>query len=188
MAEATGNLETARELLTEAQKYVRGERSAATRSWLAAREAEVDATLGDETSALRALDRAITAYDYAHPHRERPWTAFFSPTRLGSMAVTTYARLDHGELDATTDSVVASLPATDAKIKAVVLADVATAAIKRGRHDRGAQLGYDALNATLAQEASLGWQRLHDLHLMIHDKRDVPVLAELDDRLVAHIA
>jgi DNA-binding XRE family transcriptional regulator len=188
MAEAAGDIGSARELLTEAQTYVRGEHSAATRSWLAAREAEVDATLGDETSALRALDRAMAAYDYAHPHRERPWTGFFTPTRLGSMAVTTYARLDHAELDATTDSVVASLPATDAKIKAVILSDVATAAIKRGRHDRGAQLGHDALNATLAQEASLGRQRLHELHLMIHDKRDISALAELDDRLVAHVA
>jgi len=187
-AEADGDLPAARRHLTVAQGYVRSEGNATTRAWLAAREAEVDATLTEETPALRALDCAITAYDYAHPHRERPWTAFFTPSRLGSMAVATYARLDHPDLDATTDAVVASLPSTDAKTKAVILADVATAAIQRGRHERGAQLGHDALDQTLAREASLGTQRLYALHLMIQDQRDVAVLAELDDRLLAHVA
>ncbi|WP_240943830.1 hypothetical protein [Micromonospora thermarum] len=186
-AEAAGNLVHARQLLIAAQKFVRGEHSAATRAWLAAREAEVDAALAKPMPALRALDRAMTAYDYAHPHRERSWTGFFTPSRLGSMTVTTYARLDHADLDATAEAVVASLPPSDAKVKAVILADVATAAIQRGRHDRGAQLGHQALEQTLSQEASLGRQRLHDLHLMIQDKRDDADLAELDDRLLAHI-
>jgi hypothetical protein len=100
----------------------------------------------------------------------------------------TYARLDHPEPDATTDSVVASLPSTDAKIKAVILADVATAAIQCGRHDRGAELGHQALDHTIAQEASLGKQRLRAVHDMIKDKRQVTALAALDDRLWAHVA
>jgi hypothetical protein len=129
----------------------------------------------------------MTAYDYAHPHRERAWTGFFTPSRLGSMTVTTYARLGHHDLDATTDSVVASLPANDAKVKAVILADVATAAIKRGRHDRGAELGYQALQHTMTQEASLGRQRLRDLHLMIKNKRTDPLLADLDNRLLESV-
>ena len=187
-AEADGDLPDARRLLTAAQGYVRGEGSATTRAWLAAREAEVDATMAEQTPALRALDRAVTAYDYAHPHRERSWTAFLTPSRLGSMAVMTYARLDHPDLDATTDAVVASLPSTDDKTKAVILADVATATIQRGRHERGARLGHDALDQTLAREASLGKQRLRSLHVMIRERRDVAVLAELDDRLMAHVA
>lgn len=186
-AEADGNMPLAQQLLVEAQAHVRGERNAASRAWLAAREAEVNSGLADEMAALRALDRAMTAYDYARPHRERSWTGFFTPTRLGSMAVTTYARLDHAELDATTDSVVASLPSVDAKIKAVILADVASAAIQCGRHDRGAQLGHEALDQTITQEASLGTQRLRDLHLMIRNKRDVAVLAELNNRLLAYV-
>ncbi|SCF50021.1 hypothetical protein GA0070216_14413 [Micromonospora matsumotoense] len=186
-AEADGNLPYARQLLIEAQAYVRTEHSAATRAWLAAREAEVNAALGESTLALRALDRALTAYDYARPHRERSWTGFFTPSRLGSMTVTTYARLDHADLDTTTDAVVTSLPSTDAKIKAVILADVAMAAVQRGRHDRGAVLGHQALEQTLTQEASLGRQRLYNLHLMIQGKRGDAELAELDDRLLAHV-
>jgi hypothetical protein len=185
MAEAEGNTSAARELLAQAQMNTRGEHSAATRSWLAAREAEVDATEGDALAALRALDRAMTAYDYAHPHQERPWTGFFTPTRLGSMAITTYSRLRHDELDATAESVVASLPTTDAKIKAVILADIAIAALQCGQLDQAAQFGGDALDATLAHEASLGRQRLSDLHRMILEKGTTLELADLDGRLVA---
>jgi hypothetical protein len=187
-AEAEGDLLQARRFLVEAQTYVRGEGNATTRAWLAAREAEVNASLSDGLAALRALDRAMTAYDYAHPYRERPWTGFFTPSRLGSMAITTYARLNHPDLDATTNSMMAALPSTDKKIKAVILADVATAAIQRGRYDRGASLGHEALDQTLAQEASLGAQRLRHLHSVLLGKRGVPVLEELDDRLLAHVA
>ncbi|GAA1625421.1 hypothetical protein GCM10009679_33090 [Saccharothrix algeriensis] len=187
-AEAAGDLPYARELLRAAQGLVRGEGSAGTRAWLAAREAEVDAALGESTAALRALERAMTAYDYAHPHRERSWTGFFTPTRLGSMTVTAYARLDHADLDSTADAVVAALPPTDAKIKAVILADVAAAAVQRGRNDRAALLGHQALDQTISQEASLGRQRLRELHLMIVGKRSDPALAELDDRLLATVA
>lgn len=185
MVEAEGDLRTARELLTQAQCNTRGEHSAATRSWLAAREAEVDAAQGDTIAALRALDRSMTAYDYAHPHQERPWTGFFTPTRLGSMAITTYARLEREELDAAAESVVASMPATDAKIKAVILADIAIAALQRGQLDQAAQFGREALDATLAREAGLGRQRLSDLRQMIQYRTNVAELAELDECLVA---
>jgi hypothetical protein len=188
-AEADGDLPTAHAMLSEAETLVRSEGSAATRAWVAARQAEVlsafDAT---NAAALRALDRAITAYDYAHPHRERSWTTFFTPSRLGSMVVATYARVQHPQLDATTESVVASLPSTDAKIKAVMLADVALAALQNGRYSRGAELANQALDHTLLHEASLGRQRLHTVHQIIRDKRHVAELAALDDRLTAHIS
>jgi len=187
-AEAADDAPRSRQLLVEAQQFVRSEHSAGTRAWLAAREAEVDAALSEETPALRALDRAMTAYDYARPNRERSWTGFFTPSRLGSMAVTTYSRLDHPELDTTADSVVTSLPAVDVKIKAVILADLANAAIQRGRHERGAELGHQALDLTITHEASLGTQRLRDLHTMIRTRHDEPVLTDLDERLLAHVA
>lgn len=186
-AEAAGDLVAARQLLSAAQGYVRSSQSAGTRAWVAAREAEIDASLSDSTGALRALERAMTAYDYAHPQRERSWTGFFTPVRLGSMAIATYARLDHSDLDPTLESVVGSLSSTDAKTKAVILADVATAAIQRGQYDRGAQLGHQALDDTLSREASLGRQRLQELHRILRDKRDIPMLATLDDRLLTHV-
>lgn len=182
-AEAEGDLRRARKVLTAAQEYVRGEGTATTRAWLAAREAEVTAALGEPTPALQALERAITAYDYAHPYRERVWTAFFTPSRLGSMAVTTYARLRHPNLSRTTEAVVSSLPGTNVKIKAVVLADAAIAAVQSDQYERGASYGLVALDSTMTHEVSIGKQRLRNLHMMIRSKPQVPILAELDDRL-----
>lgn len=183
--EAEGDLVKARQVLAAGQGYVRSEGSATTRAWLAAREAEVDAALGETTPALRALERAMTAYDYAHPYQERVWTAFFTPSRLGSMAVTTYARLRHPHLDQTTEAVVNSLPDTKVKIKAVVLADAAIAAVQGDQYEQGAGYGRAALDSTLAHEASIGKQRLGSLRTMIQTKPRVAALAELDDHLRA---
>lgn len=187
-AEANGDLTEARRLLDEGQQFVRSPQSAATRSWLAARESEVHAALGDQTSALLALDRALTVYDYARPHRERSWTGFLSPSRLGSMAVTTHARLDHPGLEAVTESVVAALPAAEGRKKTLVLADLASAAIKTGQHDRGAHLGHVAVDQVPERETRLIAERLRGLHRLTRDQRHIPVLAELNDRLVASVS
>jgi transcriptional regulator with XRE-family HTH domain len=59
-------------LLQQAREYVPGSSAPATRSWLSAREAEELARLGDETGALRAVERALTAYDFARPRGRGP--------------------------------------------------------------------------------------------------------------------
>jgi hypothetical protein len=183
LLEADGDLAGAQQVLAEAQRHVSGDGNAATRSWVTAREAEVSATLHEETRALRALDRATTAYDYARPHNERPWTSFYTPSRLGGLAVTVYAQLDHPELDAMTNSVLASLGTPDIRRKAVVLADVAAAAIQRGRYDQGAQLGQDALEQSKNRRTRLINQRLYRLRGLIRNKRHIGPLNELGDRL-----
>jgi transcriptional regulator with XRE-family HTH domain len=146
LAEADGDLPAARELLVGGQAHTHGRHSAGTRSWLAAREAEVAAALSAAAVAQRALDRALTAYDYAHPRDERSWTAFFTPSRLGGMAVTAYARTNHPGLERTTETVLASLPDNQVKAKAIILADVATAIIQLGDYERGAAIGHRALD------------------------------------------
>lgn len=188
MAEGDGDLASAQRLLDRAQEPLHSEASATTRSWVAARHAEVTAALADETDALRSLDHALVAYETARPHLERPWTAFFTPSRLGSMAVAAYARLDHPALDHTADSVVRALPRAEVKTKGVVLADVATAAIQRGQYDRGADFARQAVGLTTTQEVSIGAQRLRALHDMIRGQRHIAVLADLDDLLLAQVA
>lgn len=187
-AESDANLTYARELLVAAQRCVRSRGSATTRAWLAAREAEIGATIGEETPALRALDRAMTAYDYAHPYQERAWTAFLTPSRLGGMSITAHARLDHPDLAAVTDSVLTSLQAADFK-KVIVLADVSAAALQRGRYDQAAAIGHEAIDQLGARRTRLIEQRLDKLHgLLTKSKRSVPALTELGDRLLAHLS
>ena len=188
LAESSGDLRQARDMLAAAQEYTRAPSSAATRSWLAAREAEVRASLRESTDALRALDRATTAYDYARPQHERAWTPFFTGSRIGSMAVTTYTRLDQPRLSPTADAVLAALGPNDAKVKAIILADLATASIHREAYDRGAVLATRALAATTSQEVSIGADRLRSLRRLIGPHRDIAVLADLDERLAAALA
>jgi hypothetical protein len=188
LAEATGDLPQARDMLAVAQEHTRAPSSAATRSWLAARESEIRASLREGTDALRALDRATTAYDYARPQHERAWTAFLTGSRLGSMAVTTYTRLDHPRLGPTADAVLAALGPNDAKVKAIILADLATASIHREAYDQGASLATTALAATTSQEISIGADRLRRLRHLIEPHRNVAVLADLDERLAAALS
>jgi hypothetical protein len=99
------------------------------------------------------------------------------------MTVTTYLRLNHPDLPKTADSVITSLGPGEAKVKAVILADLATAAIHQGDHNRAATLGHDALTVTTSQEASLRAQRLQRLKGIIGGQPASKALAELGQRI-----
>lgn len=152
--------------LDEASQHVKAPEHARARAWIAGRQAEEAAALGD-ASALISLERAMTAMDYAGDGR--PWARFFDNSRLGSMAVATYGRLRHPELVPAADAVLGSI--RDAKTRAVILGDVATAYIGTGDIDRGCAVATQALDVTLATEATLGRQRLTALR---------PTVAALD--------
>lgn len=146
-------------LLSAAGGHVRSTQHAAARSWISARAAEEAALLGDP-AALVSLERALTAFDYAQPDTGRPWVKFFDNARLGSMAVATYARLGHPEVDGASQAVMGALPDGDHKTRAVILADVATGHVAHGDLDAGCDLAARALDATLSGEAVLGRERL----------------------------
>jgi hypothetical protein len=78
--------------------------------------------------------------------------------------------------------------AAEIERKAVVLLDVAAAAVQRGRYSRAAELGHDALSQASTRKTRLIKDRLRSLHGMIRDKRDVAVLVDLNDRLLAHLS
>lgn len=154
---------TARGMLRGAAQQLRTPGSATARAWVSAREAEESAAIGDREGALRALERAQTAYDYADPAGEQAWVRFFSRARLDSMTVAAYARLDHPDLADVAAAALAALSAGDGKTRAVILGDIATAHVTRGDYDQGAAVARDALAVTLDAEATLGRQRLSAL-------------------------
>ena len=147
-------------LLQQAREYVPGSSAPATRSWLSAREAEELARLGDETGALRAVERALTAYDFARPRTERPWTAFFGASRLGSMTVAAYTTLRHREATAAADSLLTSLSPMENKVRAIVLSDLTISAAQTNDYDRATALVSDAIELTTRTETTLARQRL----------------------------
>ncbi len=149
-------------VLAEATQHVRG-RSATTQAWIAGRHAEEAARLGDHAAAERSLDQAFTAYDYARPYQERSWTSFFVPSRLGSLAVSTYGRIQHPATDQLAGSLLTSLPPTNDKLRAIVLADLALSAVRNNDLDRADQLATEALPLALHTEGSMAQDRLWEL-------------------------
>jgi tetratricopeptide (TPR) repeat protein len=147
-------------LLQQARDYVPGSSAPATRSWISAREAEELARQGDETGAMRAVERALTAFDFARPRSERPWNVFFSASRLGSMIVSTYTTLRHRETNVAADSLLTSLPPIHNKVRAIVLSDLTVNAVQMNDYDRATTLAPDAIEAASRTETSLAKQRL----------------------------
>ncbi|WP_432847242.1 helix-turn-helix domain-containing protein [Amycolatopsis sp. CA-161197] len=147
-------------LLQQAESYVPGNTAPATRSWVAAREAEELSRLGNETEAMRALERAFTAFDFAHPRTERHWTTFFTANRLGSLTVSTYMGLRHKDAPAIADSLLASLPPTVRKQRALALADLTTLCVRANDYERARSLVDGAIDSTIRTESSLSRQRL----------------------------
>jgi tetratricopeptide (TPR) repeat protein len=155
-------------MLTEASGLVRGA-AAATQAWVSARRAEEQAALGDATSALRSLDSAVTVFDYANPMTERPWTSFFTASRLGGLAVSTYGRMNHPETDEAARVLLNSLMPTENKVKALVLADLATSAGRVADFDRVEMLANQAAPLAVRTEASLAIDRLWEVVELLPD-------------------
>jgi hypothetical protein len=145
--------------LRQAEDYVPGCSAPTTRSWIAAREAEELSRLGDETAALRALERAFTAFDFARPRTERVWTGFFTANRLGGLTVSTYMALNHPDATAA-NSLLASLSPTNNQARAIALADLTTLAVRTKDFDRANALIDDALDVTVRTGTSIARQRL----------------------------
>lgn len=149
-------------LLRQAEECVPENSAPATRSWIAAREAEELSRLGDDTAALRALERAFTAFDFARPRTERAWTGFFTANRLGGLTLSTYITLNHPDTTAA-DSLLASLSPLHKQARAISLADLTTLAIRTKDFDRANALITEAIDATVRTEAIIARQRLMTL-------------------------
>ncbi|BAJ30468.1 putative transcriptional regulator [Kitasatospora setae KM-6054] len=168
----------ARQMLTAAQEQVRGPGYATARAWLCAREAEEAAAVGDQEAAVRALDRAATAFDYANPAGEQAWVAFFGPARLGSMRVAAYAKLRHRELTQAADDTLADLGSADTKMRVAVLGDVASGYLVAGSVDQAVEVGRRALAATLETETTMGKLRLNALADQLPEQREARTFRE----------
>jgi transcriptional regulator with XRE-family HTH domain len=174
-------------LLQQAHEYVPGSSAPATRSWISARQAEELGRLGDETGALRALERAFTAFDFARPRTERNWTAFFTSNRLGGLTVSTYMALNHPDATAAADSLLTSLPPTDNKARAYALADLTTLAVRNKDFDRADSLVGDAIEVTIRTENSIARQRLLTLASTLTTTPDRNTTGALRDQIISSL-
>jgi transcriptional regulator with XRE-family HTH domain len=187
LAASRNDITPAAKLLQQAQEYIPGSSAPATRSWLSAREAEELARLGDETGALRALERALTAFDFARPRSERSWTPFFTANRLGGLTVSTYTALHHRDATAAADSLLASLPPTENKDRAIMLADLTTLAVHTKDFDRANSLVGDAIKVTVRTETSIARQRLLTLASTLATTTDRNTTGALRDQIISSL-
>jgi len=174
-----GDAAQARNLLSTAQTHVKGPAYAAARAWAAAREAEESAAIGDQSGTVRSIDRAVTAYDYADPDQAQPWVKFLSPARLASMETNAYGRIGHPDVQNAAERALGHLTGQD-KANAVALADVATAYVRAGRIDQGAEVARRAAAEARRGEVQLSRDRLTTLHQLLaaNDSSEARDLAE----------
>nr|WP_157527290.1 helix-turn-helix transcriptional regulator [Kibdelosporangium sp. MJ126-NF4] len=185
LAASRNDIEPAINLLQQAEQYVPGNSAPATRAWIAARQAEELGRLGNETDALRSIERAFTAFDFARPRTERVWTGFFTANRLGGLTVSTYVALDHKDANIAADSLLASLPPTDYKSRAIALTDLTRLAVRRKEYDHAYDLVGPALSTTIRTETSLARQKLMVLATSLAASRDDAATRDIHDQIIS---
>ncbi|MFF3750358.1 helix-turn-helix transcriptional regulator [Streptomyces sp. NPDC002018] len=147
------------ELLSQAAQDVRGHGNATAAAWVHGRQAEEAAQTGDETGAMRALERARFAYDFADHVNEQAWVRFVTPYRMDSLALSVYGHLRRKELTTTADSAVARLGEALPDSGVVVLGDLASALLRGGDVDRGVYVSHAFAAAARAKPNTMGKER-----------------------------
>lgn len=184
-ASADGDARRARDLLELARRSVEGTGHPAACAWITCRQAEETAALGDRPSALRLLESGLTGFQSAHPDRERVWTRFLDPVRMGGFAISTYARVgDTAAALQAAEEVLARLRPDEVKKRALVLAPMAEAYLQRGDLEAGLQVANLALDAAHTSETTWGFQNLVRLRPLLGSSAS-PDVRGLDERLAA---
>lgn len=147
------------EMLSQAAQDVRGRGNATAAAWALGRYAEEAAQSGDDAAALRALDQARFAYDFADHTSEQAWVRFVTPYRMDSLTLSVYGELKRQELTATADSAVERLGGELPESGVVVLGDLASALLRGGDVDRGAYVAHQFAAAAESKPNTMGRQR-----------------------------
>lgn len=147
------------ELLSQASQDVRGHGNATAAAWVLGRHAEEAAAVGDETGALRALDRARFAYDFADHTSEQAWVRFVTPYRMDSLALSVYGQLGRSELTVTADTAVDRLGDELPDGGVVVLGDLASALLRGGDVEQGVHVSRQFTAASQAKPNTMGKER-----------------------------
>ncbi|NYS18095.1 helix-turn-helix transcriptional regulator [Streptomyces sp. SJ1-7] len=147
------------EMLSQAAQDVRGRGNATAAAWALGRYAEEAAQSGDDAGALRALDQAKFAYDFADHTSEQAWVRFVTPYRMDSLTLSVYGELKRQELTTTADSAVERLGGELPESGVVVLGDLASALLRGGDVDRGAYVAHQFAAAAESKPNTMGRQR-----------------------------
>lgn len=162
------------ELLTKAAQHVRGPGNGAAAAWIHARHAEEAANSGDDTAALRALDRARIAYDFADYTAEQAWVQFMTPARMDSLVLSVYGQLAHQQLSEAAADTMKRLGQDLSDSGVVVLGDLAHALLQGGDIDHGGQVARQFATAAQTRPTTMGRARAAAVAARLpHSERDL---------------
>lgn len=161
--------EKAVELLAQAAQDVRGHGNATAAAWVNGRYAEEAANAGDDTGALRALDRARVVYDFADHTEEQAWVRFMTPYRLDSLSLSVYGQLGRQELTETADKAVSRLGESLPDSGVVVLGDLASALLRGGDIDQGVYVSRQFAAAAETRPNTMGRARAQSVAARLPD-------------------
>ncbi|MFJ7999597.1 hypothetical protein ACIQ7D_21010 [Streptomyces sp. NPDC096310] len=114
---------------------------------------------GPAVAALRALDRARTAY--ADHTTEHAWVRFMSPARLDSLVLSSYGRLAHPELTDAANAATERLGSERPDAGVVFLGDITTALLQGDDLEQGVHAAHEFAVAAAARPNTMGRDRAH---------------------------
>jgi tetratricopeptide (TPR) repeat protein len=158
------------------------------RAWLSARQGETLMSLGDHAGALRAFDRAYMASELSAEQDQPIWARFFTDTRLDGMAVATYARINHPDMETVSNRLFLTVGDCRTKVEQIALADLAYAHLERGDVEQGASLGQRALTAIAQSDSSVAYDRLRVIAAVLAPYRASRAASGLQDNLAFILA
>jgi transcriptional regulator with XRE-family HTH domain len=161
---AAGRPLDALRLLERARAIAVANATPTTRAWLAAVEAQAQASLGDREACWRTLGRADEAMAEPECVEGPAWMYFFNQAQLSHWAG--HAHLRCGNAAAARVALGHAYDTLDRSFvreRSVIVADLATVHVVQGDFGKGSQLAGEALELTAVAGSSRAIRRLRDL-------------------------
>jgi transcriptional regulator with XRE-family HTH domain len=183
-----GNQAEALQLVARARQLAGTTGMPATRGWLAAVDAEMQARAGNANSAQRALDDAATALQDVHDHSPPTWIGIgtFNTAKLASYSGLCSMLLGrpHRAVEELTQALEALDPALR-KHRCTAMADLATALIQLKEIDEGCRQASTSLQLAIELRHAANADRIRQLRPRLDPWSGHPAVRRLDEQLRA---
>jgi tetratricopeptide (TPR) repeat protein len=175
----------ARDKIRAARAFARrGPASPEMLAWLDAVEAEVETLFGDTRKALRLIAHAEDILSRGEKVPSPAWLDWFSADRLaGFKGNTLMIDGQYGLARSTLKQVLARSTDSEAKQRAVTLADLAAIAVAEGDPDEACALAESALESLARYWYATGMDRVRAVRQALTQWDSLPCVRQLDERL-----
>lgn len=167
-------------LLKVAHRLAEQGATVTTRAWLAAREAEAQANIGDANACLEALDKANIIDNQSLVEDDPFWTHFSPPSLVGYKGVC-YVRLRHPYAQDVLLEALTTLPSR----QATTLVDLANSYAQTGEIEEACKRASQALVLTEHNQSANTLQRIKDFRPELDLWSNSPYVKNLDAQIAA---